>query len=628
MKAICRTLLGLAAVLLGAQAYAAAGAAPPPSEGAASAGKVEAVTLYQDQALVTRTVPLDGPGGAREVVVGSLPDRVVPESLFAEAGENVFVRAVRFRSRAVGEEPREEVRKIDQELEAIEEKSERNQRMQALVSERLAYLGKLENFVAPTVSVEMAKGVLNADALKAVTLFNFDQRRLAADESLALAKEAKALAKQAALLQQKRAELTGRVTKTVREAVLFVDKKIAGPASVRLSYLVADAGWSPAYNFRATTGGKEIRIEYNAQIRQQSGEDWDGVALTLSTAFPMLSAEAPGLAPFRVALVPAGSGGAPQRDRDIREAIGQIEQGKTGNRYFVVSSDGVIRFDANWQMNVAANAYQGVELDNPKSTIQIVAEAAKEGPSVQYRIAAPVSLASRADQQLIRISEAAAPAALFHVASPILAPYVYRQAEIVNSVEDALLGGPVNAYLDGRFVGRVDIPTVARGEKFFVGFGADGQVRAKRELVERKENVQGGNREISFQYRLVVENFKAAPVSVRLKDRIPVSDRETEIRVTLGEMNEKTSGNALYLRVERPKGILRWDVDVKANASGEQAKMVLYSYRVEFDRNFRLAEPGSGEEDGDKNLKERRSPSKKAGGRREFEEMQKSQSIE
>ena len=51
----------------------------------------------------------------------------MPDSLFAEGSEGIDVRAVRFRSRAVSQEPREEVRTIDRDIEATNEKIASNQ---------------------------------------------------------------------------------------------------------------------------------------------------------------------------------------------------------------------------------------------------------------------------------------------------------------------------------------------------------------------------------------------------------------------------------------------------------------------------------------------------------------------
>src|SRR5690606_22489772 len=121
-----------------------------------------------------------------------------------------------------------------------------------------------------------------------------------------------------------------------------------------------------------------------------------------------------------------------------------------------------------------------------------------EQSSIVYELKTPVSLASRADQQLVRILQAEMPSSFYHVATPLLTNSVYREAEVTNDVAEDLLGGPVQVYLDGRFVGRGELPTIARGETFVVGFGADPQLRASRELAAKTESVQGGNREMSF----------------------------------------------------------------------------------------------------------------------------------
>ena len=132
-------------------------------------GTVRRVTLYRGQALVTRRVPVEGAAGSLELVVSELPATIIDTSLYAESNEQLEVRAVRFRQRAVGEEPREEVRKLDQEIEAVQAELALNQKKTELAGQRLAYLDQLQGFVAPTASAELTSGVLNAETLKELT---------------------------------------------------------------------------------------------------------------------------------------------------------------------------------------------------------------------------------------------------------------------------------------------------------------------------------------------------------------------------------------------------------------------------------------------------------------------------
>jgi len=150
------------------------------------------------------------------------------------------------------------------------------------------------------------------------------------------------------------------------------------------------------------------------------------------------------------------------------------------------------------------------------------------------------------------------------------------------------LAGPIAAYLEGRFVGQGEIPTVARGQMFVPAFGADPQLRARRELVDKTESVQGGNRKLDFKYRLIVENYRQEPAAVRVYDRLPFSEDAEAIRVTLAEMKDPLSDDALYLSRQRTKGILRWEIEAPGGAVREKARVIEYGFSVEFDRNCQL----------------------------------------
>ena len=250
----------------------------------------------------------------------------------------------------------------------------------------------------------------------------------------------------------------------------------------------------------------------------------------------------------------------------------------------------------NWSLNDVAYGLQQLELNCDADTLSVLRSGMSDesnGPSLSYQLAGGVSLASRADQQMVRILQTDMDSRFYHVAVPVLTSYVYREAELMNSSDDDLLAGPITVYLDGRFVGQGEIPTVARGQTFVVGFGADPQLRARRELADKKDGVQGGNRETRFEYRLVVENFAGEVTPVRVLDRLPHAENGADIRVTLGETSDTISEDKLYQREERPMGMLRWDIEVAANAAGEKARLINYHYTVEYDRQYVVSLPES-----------------------------------
>lgn len=555
-------------------------------------GRVTNVTLYRGQALVTRTIPVAGNLAGGELVVGNLPQQIVDGSLFAEADDGLEVRAVRLRRRAVGAEPREEIRELDDRIDDNRDALELVRRRHEVLQKQATHLDGLDGFVAPTATSDLARGVLDAAALERITAFTLDQRDALAARQVELVKEQRDLERELNLLQAKRNEVAAGSQQTVNEAVVFLDRQAAA-GSIRLSYLVNACGWQPAYTVRSTSGRGVVEVEYSGLIQQVTGEDWNDVSLTLSTASPSVSAASPGLAPFYVTLDKAappealtGEKGDATKAQVAQQYRGLRAQQSEANRQFAAAPQFDATLTFNWAANGFANEFQSLELANDAAAF--ARDPAGDAPSLAYRLPGTVSLASRTDQQMLRIVKASLDAAFSYMATPVLSPYVFREATVKNTSDHDLLGGSVGVYLDGRFVGRTEIPTVARGQTFTIGFGADPQLRASRELVERKEGVQGGNREISFTYRLSIENFSDTDATVSLYDRLPTAERPGEVRVTLASGKTPLSTDAAYLRTERPKGILRWDVTVPAESTLEKAVVVDYAFTVDHDRNLQL----------------------------------------
>jgi len=577
-------------------------------------GKVDAVTVYRGQALVTRLVEVPPPGGLREIIITDLPDRVVPGSIYAESSNGTEVRSILYRERPVAQDVRAEVRKIDEQIKAINEQIQAVQRNIQVVSEQKTYLSKLETFVAPTATVEMTKGVLNAETVKAISLFLFEQHKAVAAEELKNGKDQRDLQEQLTLLQRQRDEVSRGSARTVREAVVFAS--VAGQGgNIRLRYLVEQATWDPSYNIRADAAKKQINVEYNASIQQMSGEDWTDVTMTLSTASPSLLAKAPVLEPLTVALA-ATPGGAPvvsslgatylEARRNYKQQKAVEEQNRARN--FNLDSSTSAQFQAGQQqkvldlnvrfsardednvLNKLADELQVMELvsKDVKGKDDDAMARASEGISVDYQLAGRLSLPSRTDRQLLQIASLPMKGQFNKVAVPVLTNYVYEEASIANESKMVLLAGPVLSYVAGQFVGHNQIPTVAIGENFTVGFGIDSSLRVSRELLDKSENVQGGNRVLNFSYRLSIENFSGTPAAVRLMDRLPTG-KDTEVRVTPGTMTQELSKDPTYVQQQRKKGILRWDIEVPAQATGPKAMTLDFQYKVEYDRQMSIA---------------------------------------
>jgi hypothetical protein len=610
----------------------------PKDDSYSTKGRLDEVTVYRGQALVTRLVEVPGAAGLREVIVTELPEHVQPASIYAESADGVEVRSVLYRIRPVEQDVREEVRKLDEQIRLIQDRVQTNNQQTQLLGAEAAYLNKLEQFTAPTANAELTKGVLNAETLKALTSFMFDQRQKISAEQLKLSFDLRELNEKLGTLNRQREVLTGGSAKTIREAVVFVNLKEAN-GKLRLRYLVDAANWLPSYNARTDGKGKEVVLEYNASIEQKSGEDWTNVSMTLSTATPSLVAKAPVLEPLTIALSAGGAGGQGGKGsaaayfsakQELEQKRRAVEQNRNFSLNGINSFSGVTGI-SNGGSNVGGNAAnpqpgQPVAQQQPGNpgdvqqqlaqtedfdvTLNDVAresqvldlvnsakversgkpsrEADSEGVSVSYQLAGRTSLPSRSDRQLIQIASIPMKAEVYRVAMPVLTSAVYEEASVVNTSKMVLLVGPVSTYVAGQFVGHGDMPTVSIGESFTVGLGIDSSLRARRELVKKNESIQGGNRVVDFTYQLSIENFGAEAAQVRLLDRMPTG-KENEVKLTLVAPGQPLSEDTRYEQQQRKKGVLRWDMKVPAQAIAAKAFTLDYQMQMEYDKQLSIA---------------------------------------
>lgn len=603
-------------------------------------GKLTAVTVYQGQALVTREVELAAGEGLREVVITDLPEHVMPGSIYAEPIDGAEIRSVSYRVRPVKQDVREEVRELDEQLQSTTDEIAAHQRQQQLLKERTQYLGQLEQFTATTGQKELSHGVLDASTLKELSQFLFAQRGEIAERELELARQLRELNEQRQLLQRQREQLTSGSALNVREAVVFVNVPNNQPVKLRLRYLVSEANWSPSYNLRASRERDEVLVEYNASVQQKSGEDWNDVEMSLSTATLSLVAKAPTLEPLAIRLGqpvqlnepssgmqverglrqrqkmqlqdqireladkrgqantvaedysrPQGGGGAMgggEVDRSLQsysyDAFGGEVFGPAGDRF----AQAISQTDS--QLNWAACELQILDLTSRERSDHDAVQPGddeSQGVSVSYELANRTSLPSRSDRQLIQIAAIPMKGEFYRLAIPVLTSHVYEEARLVNDSDEVLLAGPVSTFVAGQFVGRGEIPTVAVGEGFTVGLGIDASLRSARELVERQERIQGGNRVVDMTYNLTIENFNGGEVDVRLLDRLPKSEK-SDIKMTLVDSEQKLSDDATYRMTDHKEGILRWDLAVPSEAVGPERYVLKYTLQLEYDKQMAI----------------------------------------
>src|SRR4029077_5111545 len=143
-------------------------------------------------------------------------------------------------------------------------------------------------------------------------------------------------------------------------------------------------------------------------------------------------------------------------------------------------------------------------------------------------------------------------------------------------------------YIGSDFVGQMNLPLVAIGEQFTAGFGIDPQLQVQRQMTDKAKTTQGGNQALRFEFRILVSSYKSEKVKLQVWDRLPHAENDA-VNVSLLKAGPEIRKEAIYLREQRPNNLLRWDVTVEPNTSGEKALAINYEFKLELDRQMTIS---------------------------------------
>jgi len=564
-------------------------------------GLISDVIIYRGQAMVVRTIEMDLPEGSSEIIVRKLPERLITESISAQAPEGITISSVRYREKKTGEDTRQEVKDLEAKIE--QGRRDQQQTLRDLEIEGLMFEKYNRYWDLPLMT---AKRDGNQPALQPQDLERFAgylekqsmewHQKHVKDEF-----KQQDIEKELGKLDKKLNELRAQVSGFERQAVISLTQNRKGKAAIKLSYIVEGANWLPQYNLRANPSKATASVEYNALVFQTSGEDWNDVTVKLSTAVPAMVAASPAVDPMKVKL---GTPAPPALAAPRAKAIDRLSMSGEAADMYVDLSQQVQAYQSRRQeaaakgklgemaLNEAARSNQMLELRADKDeakTIQVQSKKISrvEGISVTYDIPGRLWVPSKTEQQLVNIASIESKAAFVLVGAPILTDYVYVEGEITNDTDTILLAGPASMYRDMEFAGKGQVDLVTKGEKFTAGFGVDSQIRISREFKDKKVESMFGNRVDRFEYRIAIENYKNAAVKIRLMERIPYTE-DAALEIKDFETNTPLSKNQDYLRTLKDKGILRWDLDLAPNTVSDKARVITYSYTMKYDKGMQI----------------------------------------
>jgi uncharacterized protein (TIGR02231 family) len=543
-------------------------AAPLPAQSG-----ITAVTVYADRAVVTRTAALDlAATGTVEVTFEKLPTSLLDQSLqvAGRGAAQVTILDVTARAAYVDFTPNERVKALEDELRALGKQRRVLDDRAAILKSQEITLGRLEAAATAAPTKDSAPRLSIEESAKLLTFLE-EQLGKIATEKQNLATQVEDLAAKTDAAQRQLNELRGAGGRSFKTVTVRLDIATTGTLDLALSYAVPGASWTPSYDARVNSNEKSIALAYHGIVRQNTGEDWKDVALTLSTARPSLGGAAPALTPWGLdVLVP--------RPMPMQQAAVAMDSFGGGRGRLTLSAG------ANTTMNMQAFTSNAPETTG--GTLAFIDAAAARAAvdmaatSASFKITAPASVPSDNSPQKVPVTTAALAANPEYLTTPKLQQAAFLTAKVVNSSEFPLLAGALNVFLDGTFVATSALRTVMPGEKFDLALGADEGISVKHKRVQRFTEDTGltnSGKRITYEYLLTIQNNKKTAVRVIVADTLPVSRNEKIVVKQLAPEAKDVKPTA--------EGALKWTLDLKP---AEKRELTL-KFSVDFPNDVQVA---------------------------------------
>lgn len=493
--------------------------------------QIRDVTVYPVGDKITRTAEFSIPAGQHLLILPDLPASINPEAIRIQVN-GAKMGSTTFRESYVP--PRDDtkspevfaaedlIENIEQQIQDVEDRAAQA-RLSALAAEaQITFLGQ--------IGASEQIGAAEIDTLRGISQM-ISQEALAARQSIHAARiEARLIERDLEALQEELGDaqqaLFALVPEDQERAYLSVSVEAneATEGQLTLTYYSEEAFWVPVYDMYLTRGSAaSLTIERGAIVRQNTGETWHDVNLTLSTVLPFSQIE-PGVVYAQRRSI--------RNPESPRARLSQDEAG--------AYSEPVIM---------------------PAVTVEAASSmlAQFDGYAIVYKYPTPVTIATGADQVRLKLDTLTLGADISAKAIPLQDGTAYLVANITNDSGEVILpSGFVSVFVDDVFAGvSYEFQGIPVGEKAEIPFGPIEGLRLERVVLNQNEGDRGiisRSNEQTKSIQIEITNLTNDTWPVRLLDQVPYSEQEDL------EISWVAEPDATDVNVDNQRGILGWDL--------------------------------------------------------------------
>jgi hypothetical protein len=239
--------------------------------------------------MVTHQAKLDLPKGKHKIIFSNLTTDLQNESVRVSAnGPGVIkILDMKVERRFTTEIQQEKVRRLQLKIDSL------NLHLQ-MASDQIAIYDSKKEFIE-ALKAQSIKYINQKMLMTTSSPKNWSEMLRFVDKNLnkiydGLRKQRhkkQIIEQQIKTIQMTIIQSKGITRRSYKEIIVKIETTKKGKINLNPSYLVQNANWYPLYDARVSSASKGIEFSYFGMIQQSTGEDWENVNLTLSTADPL-----------------------------------------------------------------------------------------------------------------------------------------------------------------------------------------------------------------------------------------------------------------------------------------------------------------------------------------------------
>jgi len=407
--------------------------------------------------------------------------------------------------------------------------------------------------------------------LKDALLFYHEKMNLINKDLLRLGKEKVILGKKQSRMQFRLNELFNynansgltppQNKQPVHQIEITVSAEELATGKIDVTYLSNNAGWIPMYDFRSTAATSSIDLTYKAHVYQNTGIDWEGVRLNLSTNNPYANKTKPELYPWYLDYY------------DYRTTNFSDDSKRSNDMNGYGASMPSLSKESSSSGAIGEDEYNAQTSSNFSTMIEQLL-------SIEYAIDLPYTIKSDNQMNMVLINTKSLNTDYMYYAVPKLDLSVYMVARITDLSSLNLIPGKANLFHDGAYIGETYVNPTTMDDTMNISLGKDQNIVVTRTLLkdESKEKVIGEKIVKSMSYRITIKNQKAKNIRLVMQDQLPVS-RNSEIEIDAIDI---TRGS-----LDEVNGIINWNIRMKAAET--QTYNLIYNVTYDKTKSINLA---------------------------------------